>query len=195
MFNVGDKFVIELEKEHDCSDVLYYKIKGLFMTLNETQLKALDRYSETDGKEKEAYTKGLNDAWELAKKLESDISVGDLADIFGKEVYDPYEGTLSDIIESYTATEALEKVNAYEKEKSKIRVGDEVVLKEDHLKMIVTFVENYDDGKVHGICVNPGKHPVDVGGTISSSVENWQKTGKHYDEIEKLLVSETKDKV
>ena len=97
--------------------------------------------------DKEAYNKGLNDAWELAKKLwHNDARTND--DIYGIEYF-------IDIANEYTPQEALAKLEAYEKEQEKVRqkimVGDivtledgtkGVVMDEDGVDNVVIFTEN-----------------------------------------------------
>ena len=62
--------------------------------------------------EDEYYQRGLADAWEAARKICANwcISDDDLALIFGKGK------TIDDIMREFTATEAIEKLKAYEQE-------------------------------------------------------------------------------
>jgi len=67
-------------------------------------------------KVQEAYDKGLQDAWESAKKIVLDpnkegLSIAVLADIFGKDCY-----TLTDISNKYTVQEVVAKITGYDAE-------------------------------------------------------------------------------
>lgn len=121
---------------------------------------------------KEAYDKGLNDAWELAGRLAKPVeydgySRSEIKQIWGTAEYE--EVLLS------TPQEALAKLKAYE-EAHKIKVGDIVRLKEDPAIAIwVTNVYAYD---VEGLDENYVKRDV--------SLSNLEKTGKHID-IQSIL--------
>lgn len=74
-----------------------------------------------------AYNKGLNDAWELARKVSLDnyegaYSVKGLKNIFGFN-------SLQGVFRHYSIQEALAKLEAYEKEQAEIKVGDVVEIK------------------------------------------------------------------
>lgn len=120
----------------------------------------------------EAYNKGLNDAWELAKKLwHNDARTND--DIYGIEYF-------IDIANEYTPQEALAKFEAYEKEQEKVRqkimVGDIVTL-EDGTKGVVMDEDGVDNVVIF---------------TENGCIEAWMnkkyitKTGKHID-IQSIL--------
>jgi len=66
------------------------------------------------------YTKGLNDAWECVRKLNSEISGESIKSIFGV----PY----CEVFKKFTASEAIAKVEEYEEkqEKSVFKMGDRV---------------------------------------------------------------------
>ena len=73
------------------------------------------------------YEDGMRDAWEMAKKIVSDITHGgystrELVEIFGAEY--TYGGSTK-ILHKLTATEAAEKITAWEESK-RIHVGDVV---------------------------------------------------------------------
>lgn len=75
------------------------------------------------------YEDGLNEAWELVRKLiygeseyERAYSIEDINAIFGKCGY-------LKILKDYTASEAIKQVKEYEEKQKKIKVGDEVVNK------------------------------------------------------------------
>ena len=89
----------------------------------------------------EFYQKGLEDAWEAARRIVVDIdhgglTLGTLSEIFGTQ-------SCSYIMRENTAQEAIAKLKAYEdgKHSDRIKVGDEVDWSGD--KYIVTYL-NYD---------------------------------------------------
>ena len=97
--------------------------------------------------EEEAYNKGLNDAWELARKIvlreyDGGMSVKDFYNIFDKTMAD------EDVLKKFTPQEALAKIAAYEKEQAEIKAGD--VVSHDGLKGVVTRVT---DDCIYTICM------------------------------------------
>lgn len=117
------------------------------------------------------YERGLNDAWDAAKKLA-------MMDTETSEEATGYFG-LFRIMENLTPEEAISKLSAYEKEqKNKIHVGDEIKQvtdsgKETGLVCIVTYISG--DG-MNGIQHN-GRMVL-----CSSQVGRWwKKTGRRFD--------------
>ena len=176
-FKIGDKVYLECEvREKDMSDDTYrleYK-------------DCSDGYSITDFvKDKvlhtpdEAYNKGLNDAWELARKIISPISqdgytLDELKNILGKNV-----NSYTSMFNDFTPQEALAKVKAYEEERNEIKVGDVVKIKGGCVEAIVTKVESqkifrlFKDGSCDGNTIK----------------EDLEKTGKHFDSIDEFMKS------
>lgn len=134
---VGDRVFLECEvREKDIDDNTYtLRYKNWYG----------DKYSKTDYVKDnvlhttdEIYNKGLNDAWNLTKKIvllarDGGYSWQELKDIFG---YTDRES----VFETYTPQEALAKVKAYEEECNKIKVGDVVTTNGSELEGIVTKV-------------------------------------------------------
>lgn len=120
-----------------------------------------------------SYVKGLNDAWECARKIDEDRDIENY--VFGEDL----EHGFSHI----KASEAIYKIQKYEVEKRchEIHVGDEVYNLDPENVRVVTAI--YDDDKGYKqavqICKN-GKYAVD-------RVDTLRKTGKHYDGIESIL--------
>lgn len=116
------------------------------------------------------YAQGLEDAWELARKLYCEHTDSERREILGIAQYET-------VLECMTAEEALAKIEAYERER--IKVGDVVYYGDgeyESTKSIVTKVQGsliytvYPDGSC-GQEHNPSE---------------LKKTGKHI-EIEGLL--------
>lgn len=94
--------------------------------------------------QEKTYEDGLNDAWETAGKIVSAIPCDDLIDIFDTDYW-------KEIFKDKTASEAIEKIKAWEDEKNKIHVGD-VIETEDGCNAVVirinddTFTALFKDG-------------------------------------------------
>lgn len=124
-----------------------------------------------DDKAHEAYQKGLNDAWECARTIFC-TSTGELARIFDLEEDD--NGLLW-VYHEYTASEAIEKLKAYEQEQDgEIKVGDEVI--NQNKTAVVTEITDrytrimYSDGSGYALFA-----------------KGLTKTGRHFPEIAAVL--------
>ena len=117
-----------------------------------------------------AYQRGLNDAWEVARKIIR-MPEGDLLNIF-TECYSAVCTALQ-VLLKYDASEAIEKLKAYEeKQDDKIEVGDEVRLCRHKVPYIVTSCDGDDDTYIL-MTVN--------GGFIKAEKYNVRKTNRHFD--------------
>lgn len=115
------------------------------------------------------YERGLNDAWDAAKKLA-------MMDTETSEDVTGYFG-LFRIMENLTPGEAISKLRAYEEEKNKIHVGDEVRRISDGVKYVVVEPKNEFD-RACGFSMNGiwyGERPDAI-----------RKTGRRFD-IESIL--------
>ena len=121
------------------------------------------------------YERGLNAAWECVRKLILSESYGglelyEIEKIFG-------DGNYPRIIRTFSASECMAKIKEYEENKKadEIRVGDEV--DHDGLKCVVV--------KVWQDCICTISQ---VGTTPSYTDKSvLKKTGRHFDQIEKLM--------
>lgn len=123
-----------------------------------------------------AYNRGLNDAWELAKKIVlpdhlGGYTVDELEDIFGKK-------TFTSLMNTFSPQEALAKVKAYE-EQNEIRVGDVVEFKDGYIESIVTKVDGHI---IYRLFRDGGFNNV-------TKKEDLIKTGRHYDSIDEFMRS------
>lgn len=126
-----------------------------------------------DAKLKEEYRRGLNDAWEAARKI-ADIPYGEEEKVLGSDGWS--------FIVNHTASEAIEKIRQYEQEQEEIKVGDEVVFHHDDERpdtvIVVTyigrdeFIDGMDGRGMQYAHNNPKK---------------WTKTGRHFSEIAEVL--------
>lgn len=138
-FKVGDKVYLECEvSEKDRSDNTYrLKYKDWTNEYSTTVFVKNDVLHPVN----EPYNQGLNDAWELAKKIVlpdhlGGYTVDELKDIFDNNTFAPLMNTL-------TPQEALAKVKTYEEEHNEIKVGDVVTVRGSILEGIVTRVDGY----------------------------------------------------
>lgn len=119
--------------------------------------------------EMDMYNAGLNDAWELARKIVLDeidggMSVKDFYNIFDKTMGD------EDVLKKFTPKEVIAKLEAYEKSKDEIKVGDVVDTKNEFQGIgVVTYLENNWANLVH----NDGLFSTGV------PTDTLTKTGKH----------------
>lgn len=102
-----------------------------------------------------SYERGLKDAWECAKKIAVDMTIGDLKSCgliyTNDDEYnlDEYEYSC-EVINKYSASEAISKINEYEKRKKNdedIKVGDEVV----YLDRVFVVTSIFKNEYIHGI--------------------------------------------
>ena len=118
----------------------------------------------------EAYRRGLEDAWEAARKIIR-MPDGDILDLFP----DCYASVCTAVqaILKYDASEAIAKLKAYEdKHSGRIEVGDEVVTR-GLIPGNTFFVTKVTESSVYGISND--------GSWNFYNKESVTKTGKHYD--------------
>lgn len=116
------------------------------------------------------YEDGLNDAWELARDIitlpnsENKSLTWVRHNVFRTDA-------LFDLIMNYSASEIIEKIKEYEE----IKVGDEVVNVKGKKSVVV---------QVEGLVITI----VESDGIVGRwSKEDFQKTGRHYTQIEEVL--------
>jgi len=126
----------------------------------------------------EAAEKGRNESWELAYRLV--FNQGNIRDVFDTE-------SLGRIFETYSASEAIERIKAHEEKKQEedeeLKVGDEVVTVAG------------DKGVVTGIINNDVY--LFISGWETSQVKHklcCKKTGRHFPEIVEVLKSLKEEK-
>ena len=120
-----------------------------------------------------AYQRGLDDAWEAAKKLFSSMADSDIEKAFPIEWNN---GGFNALI-NLQPQEAIAKLKAYEeKQNDKIEVGDEVAFHHDDGRPDTVVVVTYigQDGFIDGM---------DDRGTqyAHKNPTKWTKTGRHFD--------------
>ena len=119
-----------------------------------------------DAKLKEEYRRGLNDAWDVARKIR-DMTWKEQREVFGTDIY-------TDII-VLSASECIEKIRQYEQKKGEIEVGDEITAPKG----------------LRGVCIGFYGSKMYVmwrdGSAGLWSTEQFKKTGRHLKEIGKVL--------
>ena len=118
----------------------------------------------------QAFNQGAKAAWELARKIicqpkNGGFNRSEITEIFGY-------GYISDIFEKYTYQEAAAKVEAWEKAKEEIKVGDEV---EKNDLRDVRFIVTFTNGRL--------MNGVTQSGLVfaNEKPKEWHKTGRHID--------------
>jgi hypothetical protein len=175
-FNIGDKVYLEGKiSEYDERDNTYcveysdyHKISHITYCLKDDVLHPAD----------DDYNKGLNDAWELAKKMalptdKGGYTASELAYIFGGVNYEV-------IFKVFTPQEALAKVKEYE-ERNEIKVGDVVKLKGSCIEGIVTRITETNIYRLF----RDGSSTKEAYGVV----EGFVKTGEHFDSIDEFMRS------
>lgn len=175
----------EICKGTDSFEQLYKGIENqLKARMNDTEMAIicemamlyLDSLKDKETTDKEAYNKGLNDAWELVRKLtvynyrEGGYDSEEIHRIYGT-------GNLFQIFKNYTLQEVLAKLETYEKKQAMFTRGD-----------VVEFIATNDMGIYIGQWIS-GKHSVvfdDCDVPQEVKTEEIRKTGKHID-IQKIL--------
>lgn len=129
---------------------------------------------------KAEYYRGLNEAWEVARKIVLGTSKGG----YSMEVLQRFFSfsNLSDIFSIYGVTEAIARIKAYEdkqKQDAEIKVGDEIRL-HDAIEVVTSVMPT-------------GLQTIDASGNTSTwyyktyPLETWKKTGRHFPQIAEVL--------
>lgn len=139
----------------------------------------VDGYTEeeVERREKEAYQKGLEKAWETAKYIVS--LTGN--DVKRREIIGDCAAWYA--FTHYTASEVIANIEAYEQKQKQgeIKVGDEVYLIDECHPRVVTCITKIN-----------GENPTAVqftesGRWVADDVTELHKTGRHFDQIEEVL--------
>lgn len=174
------KYIIEIEDEpfgrDDDMEHYLYRAKG-FKSLVFDQ-EGLAKLVEFDHMcpswYEEVYQKGLDDAWDAARRIGSYADsntwkdIGFRLDTFG------WAERYKEVIANYTASEAIAKLKEYEQRQA-VEVGDEV------------FIEKIDQNV---IVLNTGRfmNCMDKDGVVlRAEREDVVKTGRHFPEIAEVL--------
>lgn len=124
--------------------------------------------------EADSYDSGLNDAWELAKKI---VLIENDGGVPYTELFTVYGTSDIEEILKHSPQEALAKMEAYEKGQAEIKVGDVVVVNNDIKGVVLDEGGNEDELIVftENACVEPC-----LKGYL-------RKTGEHLNEVQSIL--------
>lgn len=115
-----------------------------------------------------AYQKGLFDAWEAARKIQDT------------------GGNLKWWIHNTSASEAIEKIRAYEqKKKEEIQVGNEIKGGDEKYIVLQTYLNNI--GEPMAILFNRRDGDISVFHLYNGNGAIFEKTGRHFPEIVEVL--------
>lgn len=119
------------------------------------------------------YEDGLNEAWEAARKISCTTEKGGYTWTVLEQIFNTR--SLSDIIDTYTASEAIDAIENYKE----IKVGDEIErINGNHdRKYIVTKIIESDYINIM----------FDDGGVGYANPIHYRKTGRHFPQIEEVL--------
>ena len=179
------KYIIEIEEKPLCvfdKDTQTYfprlwRVKGFnSLVFDEEGLSRLeelnsDYINEHYGQlQDDAYQRGLNDAWEAAKKLFSSMADSDIDKAFPIEWNNGGFNALMNL----QPQEAIEKLKAYEerqKADDEIEVGDEIRPSYSDIAGVVTLI---DDDTIYVLWR-------DGSSTSMIKLKEVRKTGRHFD--------------
>ena len=150
------------------------QIKSYIETQN-NKLSQIRDYTPKDVDE--AYQRGLDDAWECARKIAYGALWGELLEKTG-------HACASEVLDAYSVQEAIAKIAEYEKQKNVIKIGDELeqITNSGNPTGVSCIVTNIGDDKFNGI-TEDGKAVV-----CSSQIYRWwRKTGRTFPQIEEVL--------
>jgi len=103
--------------------------------------KADTPFTDTEEAEEKAYNRGLNDAWECARKLVHP-RLGGYTEEQKQRIFGEYVSSDS-ILQNFSASEAITKIKEYEdkqKQDAEIKVGDEVTTKRGSKGIVITDI-------------------------------------------------------
>lgn len=170
------KYIIELTNKQKAQMDCMIEIVHRYVGFN-PKLEPIENSSESEVEKQQAYNKGVEDFEELL--MYEDDYEQFFEDTYGSKdpAYDLY-----DLVAKYGAKKVVNDFNKWQEEKKKaeeesIKVGDEVVIDDKGRKAIVTRV--LDNDLYNIVFYNGDTNCVDR--------PFIAKTGRHFDEVERLL--------
>lgn len=139
----------------------------------------IDALSDDDNSN---YKRGLNDAWDVCRKVllcedDGGVPPSDIKEIFGITGF-TFVGSCTKLLKDHTAEEAIEKINKYYEA---FHVGDEVVFGSSHINGVVTKITPYGAMTLRVLDKNGFVH------LVYPESSGCKKTGRHLNEVEELL--------
>lgn len=162
--------VLELEDEDEIFDA---KVSYMYHSfdMNYTVTESVELKEESENARNKTYEDGLNEAWELARRIvclpeDGGETVKWLEDTFGT-------ARTHLVFRKYSASEAIDAIEKYESER--FNVGDEVKYRSE-----VGVVLEFDDDSISVMRPN-GRT------TIIFNKQELEKTGRNFTQIEEVL--------
>lgn len=134
---------------------------------------------------KEAYERGLNEAWDTARKIVMYFHDGGYCNAYLRKIFGTAEG--AHILRDYTPMDAIEKIKSFEENENppmQFDIGDEVEFHDGSTGTVCDVDENkvygfyFDEDKMINFCMN---------------TDQVKKTGKNYKGLA-LTIQEMKKK-
>lgn len=175
MANIGDKYIVEVKAPTGLKGNIFVLKNSVndYIMMTDNELQGFEKYEpEAD------YQRGLNDAWEAARKIAGSIFHGglnthELMELFGTSF-------VTEIMDMVTADQAIEKLRTYEvqeKAEEEIKVGDEV---ETDYTGNVIIAGKPKDGWYVTIAKDFARYSIHESHII-------KKTGRHFPQVAELL--------
>ena len=173
------KYTFEIMKEYEDA----FRGISVYSVLEDKKLMvdfvALEELEDAQKEIDEAYQRGLNDAWEAARKI-SLMSPDEIEKVFpGAAKYNRYNL-------GYSGVEAIEKLKAYEekqKAEDDIKLGDELEHTVSGYTSKAIFLEKIEDDEDWYKCLFWTSCGFAI---LSYPKSQFKRTGKHFD-IDKIL--------
>ncbi len=180
-----------LNHDPDVSDLEEYIRKTLRLAYyrghTDGLIKADKLHKANDEIKEEAYSNGLQDAWECAKKIACSNEYGGyyLEEI--RYIFDNQHISLHKISEKYPIQEVVSRIKDYEKKRiDSIKVGDEVYYTDENHPRIVTAIY-MEAGPLGGAL--KAVQITESGKCVVDNVADLHRTGKHHVGITEILNS------
>lgn len=187
--SMGKKYIVEIGRlerlykafvnEHGKPNITWLSPEVDLTPYTEPDLGLLAKENFERGyrQRKAEYEKEIEETWKYAKKIavnpvHGGYTIEELDSIFGTRV-------LSDVF-NLSASEAIEKIKAYEQKQEEIQVGDEVKWNGDESDAMFVVTHISEDGYISGINSEEMRYD-------RRNPENWTKTGRRFPELAEIL--------
>lgn len=147
--------------------------------INETEDLAYQLYSS---KVDEAYQRGMEDAWDAARKILFNPDDGGMSAVDVNEVFGENSWT---VMKDFSASEVVAKIKEYEDSKHKIKVGDEVKSGDEKYIVLQKYLNNIDEPMA--VLFNRRDEEISYFHLYNGNGAIFEKTGKHFPEIVEVL--------
>ena len=188
------KYIIEIKTEYEgtTKGIIVLGIKNNCLCVDELAIEELEElnadyinnhFPDIRKKVDEAYQRGLDDAWEAAKKIAdmwTRIGNDELLAIFGITERIGHS-TIRSLFEKQTANEAMLELEAYEekqKEEDEIKVGDELEHTVSGYTSKAIFLEKIKDDEDWYKCLFWTGCGVTI---LTYPKRQFKRTGRHFD--------------